>query len=75
MRRRRDGYFETLEWSLTTEEGAVVHLLGAKGASDPMGKGQQYIPGQEGGVELGGTLGVDAEVSVELESVTRSGGL
>lgn len=52
VRRRRDGYFETLEWSLTTEDGAVVHLLGAEGAKDPMAQGQQYIPGQEGGIEL-----------------------
>ena len=27
VRKRRDGFFETLEWSLTTEEGATVQLL------------------------------------------------
>lgn len=27
VRRKRDGYFETLEWSLTTEDGRVVQLL------------------------------------------------
>ena len=27
IRRKRGGYFETLEWSLKTEDGSVVQLL------------------------------------------------
>lgn len=52
VRRRRDEYFETLEWSLTTEDGRVLQLLGMDGARDPNAAGQQLIPGQEGGIEL-----------------------
>jgi len=52
VRRRRDGYFETLEWSLTGEDGQVVQLLGAEGARDPNAQpGGQVMSGQEG-IEL-----------------------
>ena len=36
LRKRRDAYFETLEWSLTTEDGRVVQLLELEGSRDPM---------------------------------------
>ena len=39
VRKRRDGYFETLEWSMVMEDGRVVQLLDA-GEADPMGKKQ-----------------------------------
>ena len=35
VRRSRSGYFETLEWSLTTEDGTVLQLLEVDGR-DPM---------------------------------------
>lgn len=55
VRKRRDGFFETLEWSLQTADGKVVQLLDIEGARDPMGgpqAPQQLMPGQEGGLEL-----------------------
>ena len=51
IRRRRDGYFETLEWSLTGEDGTVVQLLGVEGARDPMAT-QQLALAQLGEIEL-----------------------
>lgn len=36
VRKTRDGYFETLEWSLTDETGRAVQLLELEGARDPM---------------------------------------
>ncbi|KAL2421813.1 hypothetical protein ABEF95_007973 [Exophiala dermatitidis] len=36
IRKRRDGYFETLEWSLRTKDGEVIHLLDKEGSNDPM---------------------------------------
>lgn len=50
VRKTRDGFFETLEWSLKTEDGTVVQLLEVEGGRDPLG-GQQLIP-DEGGLEL-----------------------
>lgn len=55
VRKRRDGFFETLEWSLETGDGRVVQLLDVEGGRDPMGgrqAPQQLTPGQEGGIEL-----------------------
>jgi cytochrome c oxidase assembly factor 1 len=37
-RKRRDGFFETSDWSLFLEDGRVVQLLDAEGARDPLGK-------------------------------------
>ena len=37
VRKKRDGYFETLEWSLKMEGGEEVQLLDA-GEADPMGQ-------------------------------------
>ncbi|KAJ9660304.1 cytochrome oxidase assembly protein 1 [Neophaeococcomyces mojaviensis] len=36
VRKRRDGYFETLEWSLTDDTGRTVQLLEVEGTLDPM---------------------------------------
>ncbi|KAK5946959.1 cytochrome oxidase assembly protein 1 [Knufia obscura] len=51
VRRRRDGYFETLEWSLTMEDGRVLQLLGAEGARDPNAGagagGQRIVVGED----------------------------
>lgn len=35
-REKRDGYFQTSEWSLKTKDGRVVQLLGFEGVNDPM---------------------------------------
>lgn len=52
VRRRRDGYFETLEWSLKTEDGQELQLLEIEGR-DPMGdnKVSQNLEGSAGAVE------------------------
>lgn len=36
VRSKTDGFFETLEWSLTNEQGEVVQLLDMEGAKDPI---------------------------------------
>lgn len=55
VRRRRDGFFETLEWSLETSEG-VVQLLGVESGRDPLGQKdglrERLVGGQDGGIEL-----------------------
>lgn len=38
MRKKRAGYFETLEWSLQTEDGKVIHLLDNLDGQDPFRK-------------------------------------
>lgn len=40
IRKKRDGFFETLEWSLKTKDGKVVQLLDMEGAVDPMAGAQ-----------------------------------
>lgn len=35
VRKRRDGYFETLEWSLQCQDGTVIHLLNSEVGGDP----------------------------------------
>jgi cytochrome c oxidase assembly factor 1 len=37
-RKRRDGLFETSDWSLCLADGRVVQLLDTEGARDPLGK-------------------------------------
>jgi cytochrome c oxidase assembly factor 1 len=37
IRKRRDGLFETSEWSLCLADGRVVQLLDKEGARDPLG--------------------------------------
>lgn len=37
VRKRRDGYFETLEWSLKTQDGREIQLLD-EGVADPFTK-------------------------------------
>lgn len=51
VRRRRDGYFETLEWSLKTDDGRVLQLLEIEGR-DPMAdlKVPQDLEGTAGAV-------------------------
>ncbi len=36
IRRKREKYFETLEWSLKTDDGREVQLLDMANAQDPM---------------------------------------
>ncbi len=36
LRKPPGPYFETLEWSLKTQDGTVLQLLEMEGASDPM---------------------------------------
>jgi cytochrome c oxidase assembly factor 1 len=36
VRRRKDGFFETLEWSLRTPDGREIQLLELEGAKDPI---------------------------------------
>ncbi|EXJ77461.1 hypothetical protein A1O3_09687 [Capronia epimyces CBS 606.96] len=36
VRRHRDGFFETLEWSLKTKDGKQIQLLDLAGTNDPM---------------------------------------
>lgn len=36
VRRKRDAYFETLEWNLTLPDGRVIQLLEVEGTKDPM---------------------------------------
>ena len=38
-RKKRNGFFETTEWSLTTEEGEVIQLL-EEGGRGPVGPGR-----------------------------------
>lgn len=38
VRKRRNGFFETLEWSLQTEDGKVVQLLDKLDGQDPFQK-------------------------------------
>lgn len=56
IRRRRDGFFETLEWSLQTEKEGVVQLLGVESGTDPLGQKdglrERLVGGQDGGIEL-----------------------
>ncbi|KIX92223.1 uncharacterized protein Z520_12104 [Fonsecaea multimorphosa CBS 102226] len=40
-RKSRGGFFETLEWSLQTEDGTVVQLLDKEGTRDPL-EGQRF---------------------------------
>lgn len=41
VRKRRDGFFETVEWSLKMADGREVRLLEGEGAQDPMATKRQ----------------------------------